>query len=297
MRLAAFAVLLCGFLIEPAANSIHPFHGPSRDADLSSWRPAPTTLRGISFGFRAVASDFYWLSAIQYFGTAGNEQVWYRGLIPLLEAVTDLDPNFDYPYQFAGQCVPYHDPGGLWYNTGAAIDLVHKGVAVGVQRWQVPWVLGYLLYTYRGAYAEAGQSMAQAARLPGAPAYLGSLAARLLAQGDQLETAIEITRSALAEAPDERERSQIEERLEALILQQEIETLNTKLGARRAAGLAARTDEDLVEAAAPGGLPADPFGGKFFIDRDTGRVRSSSEDRLLRIHIHPGAPPIEKVFD
>ena len=136
--------------------------------------------------------------------------------------------------------------------------------------------------------------MLEASRRPHAPAYLESLATRLLAQGDKIETAIATTRVALAEAVEDRTRTELQTRLNALLLQQALEQLDRQLDQRRAAGLPTRTEQDLLDAVAPVGLPEDPFGGRFSIDPATGKARSTNEDKLLRVHIHPGALPVEK---
>jgi hypothetical protein len=273
-------------------------HPPADSAESSSWHPSPELTRALSMGYRAAASDFYWMDAVQYYGTPGNMALRMRGLAPILDISTDLDPSFDYPYQFAGQSVPYHDyETHLWYNTKAAIRLLRKGMAAGIQRWQVPWLFGYSLYTFEGAYTEAGEALLTASKRPRAPRYLGSLATRLLAQGDDVGNAIEITRAALAQAPDDRSRDELQGRLDSLRLQQQLDNIDRRLAARKTSGLAAKTDQDLIEAMSPDGLPADPFGGHFGIDPVTGKARSSSEAHLLRLHIHPGSPPIERTFD
>jgi tetratricopeptide (TPR) repeat protein len=297
MKTALAGAALCLVLLVPFARSIHPVQELAEDQDaLVHSTLSPTFLRALAMGFRAAGSDSYWLGVIQYYGTRSSEKHRYRGMTPLLEVTTDLDEKFDYPYQFAGQSLPYHDvDSDLWYNTDSAIALLQKGVAAGVTRWQVPWLLGYCLYTYRGDYAEAGKAILMASKMPRAAAYLGELATRLLAQGDQTEIAIETTTQALAQAEDVRTHADLETRLNALLLQQALEKIERRLEARRAAGLP--ETQDLAEAMGPEGLPTDPFGGHFSIDAKTGKARSSSEDRLLRIHVHPGSPPVEKTYD
>jgi hypothetical protein len=258
--------------------------------------PAPTR-RLAAFGYSKLLADWYWLQAIQYYGTPANEKVFNRGLSELLEESTDLDPGFDYVYQFGGETLPYHDPDKkLWHNTQAAIDLLRKGVQAGSTRWQVPWLLGYTLFTYRGAYVEAGHEIERAAKLPGAPSYLPSLAVRLLAQGSEIDTAIYLTQSALAQAQDDRTKEDTQDRLNSLLLQKDLDILNRALEDRRKSGPVTEL-ADLVGTNGLEVIPDDPFGGQFRLDRERNKVTSAHSDKLMHLFIHPGSPTVEQFDD
>jgi len=264
--------------------------------------------RTLTFGFRESAADFAWLDAIQYYGDPAHAADRYAELAPLLDVVTDLDPHFDYAYQFAGEAVPTHDATGekLWHHTREAIALLRKGMANSPRRWEIPWLLSYDLYTYWGEYREAGQIMLSAADLAEKgqrddellppPTYLRSLALRLLAQGGSLDTAIETTRLAAARATDDQARQEIQARLAALTLDKELQDLNALAQNKAGSGQAPTSLSELTAGSELQGLSRDPYGDAFYLDAE-GRVRSSNEDRLLRLHIHPGEPAIERAVD
>ncbi|MHB1845972.1 MAG: hypothetical protein ACYCWW_14195 [Deltaproteobacteria bacterium] len=243
-------------------------------------------------GYRVVAADESWIEAIQYYGDIHHARQSYEGLAPLLDRATDFDLDFDYVYQFAGQSVPFHNPEDhLWHNTRAAIALLQKGMHSSSLRWQIPWLLGYCLYVFRGDYAEAGDAINEASKRPGAPDYLSSLAARLLAKGGRVSTAIAMTAAALAIAPDDKTRDQLSARLQALALQKQLEELN--LAARRlaTAGVPFSSYQELASLLA-GAPKADPYGSAYSID-SAGRVTSPNAGRVLQLYQHRGDSLVE----
>ncbi len=259
--------------------------------------PAPVR-RAIAFGFSAVGSDWYWLEAIQYFGSKENADEDYRHLSEFLEAATDLDPDFGYAFQFGGETIPFDNPRTKkWYNTGAVLHLLRKGADDAASPWEVPFLLGYSLYTFRGEYEEAGRYIEKASRMPDAPGYLRALAIRLLAQGGSVDMALSLTRAALANATEETVKADLEDRLKALTLQKDLDALNEALSARTRADKTTASMEDLVGYGGLTAVPPEPFGGRWEFDEATARVKSSDDWRLLRVFVKPGRPPIEPWAD
>jgi len=255
-------------------------------------------LRAATFGYANLASDGNWLDAIQYYGELSHENEDYRKLPGMLERVTELDPNFDYAYQFAGQSLPFHDGrDGKWHNTRAAIRLLTKGMASQGQRWQIPWLLGYCLYTFQGRYLDAGHALLEATKRARAPAYLKLLAERLLAQGGDLTTAIDLTKAAIADTGDERTLADLENRLKALYLQGELEQLRAAIRQRDQEGLRVRSLDDLVGLDGLTFLPFDPFGKRFVFQPEKEDVTSPDSDQLLRIYVSRNDPAIQPTED
>jgi hypothetical protein len=250
-------------------------------------------------GFRRILSDWYWLRAVQYYGTAANEASFFSGLYPLLDRATDLDPTFQYLYVFGGECIPYHEYKVGWHNTAHAMQLLSKAMANDPQRWEIPWVYAYNLYTFAGKYREAGQMMEIAADLAARgqraderfapPTYLRTFAPRLLAQGGDLETAIEFTAAAAARAQDESLKAELEDRLRALRLERELQILNDALAAAAGRGIEVKALSDL---ALPDGTPisrTDPYGDPYVLDSQNARVESKNSTHLLRLYVNPSS--------
>ena len=76
-----------------------------------------------SLGYRQLVADVIWFSAVQYYGGYRRDQndlAYFEGLIDI---VTDLDPNFEFPYIF-GAVVLSQD----LTNLDNAINLLKKGM-------------------------------------------------------------------------------------------------------------------------------------------------------------------------
>jgi tetratricopeptide (TPR) repeat protein len=300
-EIPAIAAVLFGLggvvLISPQIRPLPAFASGSGEAEVVE-RLSPEVERAIVFGYEAVAADIWWLDGIQYYGTPANTKDRFRSLSSFLDVTTDFDPAFEYVYQFGGQAIPFHDPEThLWYNIPGALRLLRKGVAAGGQRWQVPWLLGYTLYTYRGEYEEAGQAMAEASRRRGAPSYIQSLADRLLAQADDPETAIELTKSAMSQTQDPKVLAELSDQLRALELQRDLDVLNDAANRLRKTGVTPSRLEDLLPPAGLAALPPEPYEGHFYWDAAAGKVKSNHDDKLLRLRIYPGHPPVERTAD
>jgi tetratricopeptide (TPR) repeat protein len=297
--LSAIVLALLGILIATqrrvwVQSSTPP---PRAETAEASGKISPALKRLTAFGYSKLLADWTWLRAIQYYGSNDNIKDHYHGLGPLLEETTDLDPNFEYVYQFAGQSLPFHDgTSKLWYNVNATIELLKKGIAAAPTRWQIPWLLGFTLYTYRGDYAAAGHAMEQASKLPGVPSYAGSLAARLLVEGNDLDTAIYITQSALTGADDDRARDELTLRLKSLMLQRDLKMLNAAADERRHTE-PVHALSDLVGYAGLTSIPEDPFGGAYELDASVGNVTSTHQDKIIHLFIHPNSPALEQTAD
>lgn len=78
------------------------------------------TIRKLDLGYHRLTSDLLWLSSIQYLGSNSYSQE-YPALSNMIEAVTAVDPKFEYPYLFGGIILPWQG------EPEAAITLLDKG--------------------------------------------------------------------------------------------------------------------------------------------------------------------------
>ncbi len=262
--------------------------------------PRASSVRWMSSGYQQLASDYYWLSAVQYFGTQENRLRDYADLPKYLDLVRELDSRFCYPYVFAGEVVPFHRPDGQWSNTAEAIRLLQPGLETCPADWRIPFQLGYALFTFTDRYGEAADDIAKASKIPGAPRFLSSLASRLYGQQGDLETALAFAKILTREeATDPFSRRELENRL--LQIELELDLRSLRHAAEAFSGRKGRppaTLPDLKEAGLISEVPSDPLGGSFFI-RPDGTVGSRHEDQLLRmfvgkgLHLHERVPLIE----
>jgi tetratricopeptide (TPR) repeat protein len=153
------------------------------------------TARRMSLGFNGLAADWYWMRSLQY---VGKKIVNYEGdirlddlsalnmklLAPLLETATTLDPEFIEPYEYAAVILPAID-------VQQAIRLTEKGINANPNAWRLYHQLGYI-YWRQGQYQLASETYGRGARIPGAPAWMEAMKARLISEGGSRSTAREI---------------------------------------------------------------------------------------------------------
>jgi hypothetical protein len=297
MRLSLACGAVCGAVAFSLAPHIPALPEISTSEGEAEVRLSPVALRAASGGYEAVASDWYWLGAIQYFGTRSNVEEHFRRLAGYLDLATDLDPDFGYAYIFGGYAIPERNQGEKqWHNIDAAIKLLQKGMASNSTRWEIPYLLAYMLFTYRGDYLEAAQLMREASKRPKAPAYLLSFVGTLTAQGHgNMQAAIDFTRGALENAPDHWTRDDLQDRLRGLELQQALDRLNSAAQLRRAEGQPLSSLQDLIGYGEIKQIPEEPYGGSFHLEN--GRVVSSDDDKMLHVFIHPRDPPTQPYVD
>lgn len=147
--------------------------------------PDPALAKVLALGFDALLADYHWLQAVQIGGsrepmTAGT----MRHLARLIDVVTTLDPWVDHPYRFAA----------VWLTTSEedvreGIRLLERGIAHHPREWRNWFYLGFNHLFYLLESQKAAEALEQAARLPGSPAYLPRLVARLRAEAADIEVA------------------------------------------------------------------------------------------------------------
>ncbi|EKD66059.1 MAG: hypothetical protein ACD_49C00067G0045 [uncultured bacterium (gcode 4)] len=60
--------------------------------------PTKNVVKLSSAGFYNIVSDFYWLDTIQYIGSNAVSSEYKKYLYPMLNLITDINPNFTQPY-------------------------------------------------------------------------------------------------------------------------------------------------------------------------------------------------------
>lgn len=163
----------------------------------------------LTLSFNGLAADWYWMRSLQYVGrkivnhqdTHSNQFVLsdlssldLRLLASLLDVATTLDPQFIPVYEYGAVVLPEVNP-------DQAIALLNKGIAANPSSWGLHHHLGYI-YWQRREYVRASEIYAAGARLPGAPAWMTAMSARLKADAGSRDAAREMYQR-LAETSDD----------------------------------------------------------------------------------------------
>jgi tetratricopeptide (TPR) repeat protein len=207
-------------------------HRPPVDAKLEEEQLYlnGATARRISLGFNGLAADWYWMRSLQYvgrklLGVPENVQLDSLGqlnlqlLAPLIDTATTLDPQFMEPYQYAAVVLPDID-------LQQAIRITKKGIAANPSAWRLYQHLGYI-YWQQGDFQAAGEAYDQGSKLPGAPAWMEAMKAKMAAEGGTRNLAREIYERLYDQAGD----SQVKEMARRRLLQ--LESLDQREGLRK----------------------------------------------------------------
>ena len=144
------------------------------------------TMKRLALDYDGAVADLYWIRALQHFGrerlSPPDHVRTYALLYPLLDLTTTLDPYFTIAYRFGAIFLGETYPGGPG-RPDLAIALLRKGLSVQPQKWQYMQDLGFVYYWHLQDYRTAAEWFRRASEVPGAPTWMGPLAAVTLAEG------------------------------------------------------------------------------------------------------------------
>jgi len=174
------------------------------------------TARRMSLGFNGLFADWYWMRSLQYVGRkmidhSGEvplddlSQLNIKLLAPLLDTATTLDPEFIEPYEYAAIVLPSFD-------VPQAIRLTQKGIAANPNAWRLYHHLGYI-YWRQGEYQTASEMYGRGAQIPGAPAWMEAMKAKMIADGGSRSTAREIYQRLYEQSSEEQVKEMARRRL------------------------------------------------------------------------------------
>jgi tetratricopeptide (TPR) repeat protein len=256
-------------------------------AQRSLYVKSPRVAQRLALGFDALASDVYWIRAIQHFGTdrrSSRTAGRFELLDPLLDLTTTLDPHFNIAYRYGAILLSIEPPEGPG-QPDQAIELLERGLARNPDRWQYAYDIGFVHYFYTSDYAEAGRWFDRAGRMARAPEWIMPLAATTIARGGDRETA----RAMLVRLYESREpyirraaeRSLLQlraldeiDRLQALIDQYQVEH-----------GVAPESWLDLMKAGILPALPVDPAQVPYVYDPGSHRAALSPQSPLAPLPV------------
>jgi len=174
------------------------------------------TAKRISLGFNGLAADWYWMRSLQYVGrkimsvpedvAIDNLAELNMKLLPaLLDTATTLDPEFLDPYEYAAIVLPAVD-------VQEAIRITQKGIQANPNAWRLYQHLGYI-YWQQQDYQAAGETYGRGAQIPGAPAWMQAMKAKMAAEGGSRSTAREIYTRMYEQSGEEQVRDMARKRL------------------------------------------------------------------------------------
>lgn len=242
--------------------------------------PRAEYLRPMSLGWANVLADLLWFRTISYFGEHYRSDRTYPWLAHMCDLVTDLDPRAEHVYRFAGVILPWEAE-----QAEAGIRLLEKGTRTFPDSWLLHYYLGFNHFFFRNDPERAIESLRTAARLPGAHHAVARLAAVLSAEQYGPETTLAFLDELAEEVQSGDLREVVRAQQDEARLAADLARIDAAAAAyRERTGTPAPSVGALVEAGFLAAVPADPFGGVYEIDPETGAARSSSGRKPSRLH-------------
>jgi len=235
-------------------------------------------------GFEGVGADLYWLRTVQYFG---GERLFARAkrfelLRPLIDITTTLDPRLEIAYRYGAVFLSEGPPVGAGRPL-EGIEVLAEGARRLPHSWRLRQDLGFFHYLFLSDAARAAAILDEAAALPGAPFWLRTLAADLLARGGNRADARQMWKQMFDQAEEGILKENARLRLRILDSQDRADYL-TALVAQLGRRVGRRPDrlDELRTAGLWRGPLKDSEGVRFGYDASSGRVSISRESPLWR---------------
>ncbi|HVN85629.1 MAG TPA: hypothetical protein VMW17_12375 [Candidatus Binatia bacterium] len=275
--------IVLGIVVGESGRRLEHRPQPQASATEPIYLPHAKYLRAVSLGYRHVVADLLWFRTISYFGQHYRSERTYPWLAHMCDLVTDLDPRAAHVYRFAGVILPWEAG-----EVEAGNRLLEKGIQVFPDSGMLHYLLGFNYYFFTGDYARAAAHMQRAAQRPDAPRNAVRLAAVLAAEQYGPDTAVQFLTEMERTLDSQDMRDVVRRHLSEARLAADINRLTAAVEIFRARhGYLPLSPWMLAEAGLIPGVPADPFGGVYEIDPQTGEVRSSSGHRPLKLHQSP----------
>ncbi len=231
-------------------------------------------VRGVALDFKGLVADYTELQAVFFIG----EKIERRELITiedwkyfkrLILLVVDLDPYFYDPYYFAGSMLAW---GPHLYDD--AIEILKIGMKHRTTDRRLPFMIGFYYYYFMNDVENGAKYISLASHYPDAPPLYKTLAVRLKYYSGDYGAALIFLEETIRNTRDEDLIRMYKKRYNAIsragFLERAVLRYVDKFGDPPT------EINDLIDTEIIDAVPADPYGGTFFIKKD-GRVFSTSK--------------------
>ena len=241
--------------------------------------PQGEYLKPALLGYHHLTADLLWLRLVQVIGQKRNTADEYEWMYHALDVITTLDPEYAYAYQVGGTVLTE-----LAHRIDLSNRILEKGAGANPNVWWLPFNLGYNHFFYLADPGRAATYIAQAARLPGGPAYLPGLATRMYAEAENPEVALEFLAAMWAQTDNSYVKAELETRMKELIIERDVRHLERAVSRyRERNGAFPGRLQELVARGDLGKVPEEPFGGEYVLDATTGKITSTTHPKRLRV--------------
>lgn len=252
-------------------------HSWNQEAAPPLYLPSVRHVKLVTLGFDHFFGDILWFSTINYFGKHFEQDKDYRWLGHMCELVTSLDPKARHVYEFCATMLSW-----VSWEAEKSTALLSKAIKAEPSYWRYWYLRGFNYWYFLNRRDLAEKDLTVAATLPGAPPFLASLASRLMVSKDEVTAAISFLKDLIANTQDENARKALEEKLKEAYISRDIRILRGMIAQyENDYGRKATSLKQLVEAKMLKAMPLDPFGAPYFIDQQSGAIKTRSGKKGL----------------
>jgi tetratricopeptide (TPR) repeat protein len=268
-KILAAGVLVLSFSLSLGALAEIERVQPSTSMEDVLFISSPQFLKRASLEYSGLLADVYWMRVVQYFGRKHlRDSREYQALAPLLDITTTLDPNLVIAYEWGSTFLQQPPPSGAGDND-AAIALVRKGIQNNPDNWHLYFTMGFIQYLGKHDYMAAAKTFEEGSRVPNAHPWMKLMAAKMLSDAGNPETARYLWENIYNESTDKSLKENAALHLASLTAEEEIAQLDRMVGEyRNRFGRNPSSWRELVAAGALRGVPLDPSGEAYELQHD-----------------------------
>ena len=283
-KVAVPLLLALVFAMVLTQRSIDQRLGTFRAQEESLYLWSGRQVKTMAPGFENLLADLYWLRTVQYFG---GQRVYAKDkkfelLEPLIDITTTLDPRLEIAYRYGAIFLSEPHPIGAG-RAREGVAFLQRGIENLPQSFRLRQDLGFFTHLFLRDSARAAEILREAARVPGAPYWLETLAASLLAQGGDRHAARSMWRQMYDQAEAGAIKANAYENLRVLDtldrrdeLQEAVSEYERRLGQRP------RSLNEVAASRLARRPAVDEAGIPFAYDPETGTVSVSTQSPLWR---------------
>jgi tetratricopeptide (TPR) repeat protein len=260
-------ITILGFaFIQWQIDGIRP--SKSRMEEKLIYIPSAKFVKTASLGFHAILADLMWARTTVYFGEHSRTDKDYKWLYHLLDVVTTLDPENLLAYRFGGNLLALEKR-----DIEASIAILKKGIKNNPDEdWMLYFLLGFDYFFFLNDYVSAAEYLEKATKIPGHPAYLPKLVARMYAKSNKIDTAIQFLEGMYNQYKEPDVKASIAERLKILVAKKQAYSLKPYVEKyKELYGKYPEKPEELLQTGLIKQLNIFP-GGQYVIDPNTGNT-------------------------
>ena len=239
--------------------------------------PEAKYVKLVTLGFDTFVSRILWFNTINYFGKQYLGGKDYRWLYSMCNLVTRLDDNTKYVFEFCATLLSWMAREPVKSN-----EILTRAIEAHPGSWRFRYLRGFNYWYFLARPDLAKEDFQIGSKLPGAPRMLASLAGRLMVSQGDPQTAVNFLEDLIQNTDDPNVKKALGEKRKQALLSRDKRILTKAVALfEKRYRRKPNTLSELVERGVLNRLPREPFGGKYFVDPQTGEIKTSSGEKGL----------------